>query len=57
MVSEAMKHLSSRERIMECGQKWKLLTNAEKQAYHKEFMQMREKYRIEQKSFLKVWNS
>nr|XP_039254171.1 nucleolar transcription factor 1-like [Styela clava] len=53
MVSDAMKHLSSRDRIMECGQKWKLLTDAEKQTYQTEFLSLRENYRYALKNFLK----
>lgn len=53
MVSDSMKHLSSRDRIMECGQKWKLLTDAEKQTYQTEFLSLRENYRYAQKNFLK----
>lgn len=54
MVSEEMKHLSSRERIMQCGQKWKFLTSEEKNEYQTEFLQMRDQYRSAMKNFLKV---
>lgn len=54
MLSDEMKHLSSRERIMQCGQKWKLLTNQEKNGYQAEFLTMRENYRVSMKGFLKV---
>lgn len=53
MVSEEMKHLSSRERIMQCGQKWKFLTDEEKNEYQTEFIQLRDHYRSAMKNFMK----